>query len=161
IEDLFHAVVDLSDQARLQYFAECNVDPQTRKEVEALLAFDSQTSASLDLEIARAAEETLDRYPRQTLLCGSYRLGDLLGRGGMGTVYSAERVDGELAQKVAVKLLRPGSDDPRLRQRFLAERQILATLSHPNIARLIDAGHRADGQPYLVMEYVDGKPIDA
>ena len=71
--------------------------------------------------------------------------GSLLGRGGMGTVHLAERVDGEVAQRVAVKLLRPGADDPRLRQRFLAERQILATLSHPNIARLLDAGHREDG----------------
>jgi len=78
----------------------------------------------------------------------------------MGSVYSAQRVDGEVAQRVAVKLLRPGMDDPTLRQRFLAERQILAALSHPNIARLLDAGHREDGQPYLVMEYVEGKTID-
>ncbi len=66
--------------------------------------------------------------------CGPYRLTDLLGRGGMGAVYLAERVDGELAHRVAVKLLRPGADTRQLRQRFLAERQILATLSHPNIA---------------------------
>lgn len=75
-----------------------------------------------------------------------------------GDRYSAERVDGEVTQSVAVKLLRPGGDDPHLRQRFLAERQILATLSHPKVARLLDAGHREDGQPYLVMEYVEGKP---
>jgi serine/threonine-protein kinase len=79
----------------------------------------------------------------------------------MGAVYTAERVDGEIAQRVALKLLPSGSNDPRLRQRFLAERQILAALSHPNIARLLDAGHREDGQPYLAMEYVEGKPIDA
>ena len=65
-----------------------------------------------------------------------------------------------MTQRVAVKLLRPGVDDRQLRRRFLAERQILATLSHPNIAKLLDAGHREDGQPYLVMEYVEGKPIE-
>jgi serine/threonine protein kinase len=69
-------------------------------------------------------------------------------------------VDGELTQRVAIKLLRPGSDQPAVRQRFLTERQILATLSHPNIATLLDAGHREDGQPYLVMEYLEGQAID-
>jgi tRNA A-37 threonylcarbamoyl transferase component Bud32/tetratricopeptide (TPR) repeat protein len=78
----------------------------------------------------------------------------------MGSVYLAERTDGEITQRAAVKLLAPAADHPQMRQRFLAERQILASLSHPNIARLLDAGHRADGQPYLVMEYVEGKPID-
>src|SRR6476646_152291 len=78
----------------------------------------------------------------------------------MGAVHLAERVDGEITQQVAVKLLRAGVDDDVVRQRFLSERQILATLSHPNIARLLDAGHRKDGQPYLVMEYIEGKTID-
>ena len=72
----------------------------------------------------------------------------------------AERVDGEVRQRAAVKLLRPRADAPLVRQRFLAERQILASLSHPNIARLPDAGHSDDGQPFLVMEYIDGEPID-
>ena len=67
---------------------------------------------------------------------------------------------GEVAQRVAIKLLRPGADSIRSRERFLAERQILANLSHPHIAKLLDAGHREDGQPYLVMEYIDGKTID-
>jgi tetratricopeptide (TPR) repeat protein len=78
----------------------------------------------------------------------------------MGSVYWAERVDGEVVHRAAVKLLRPGVNDPELHQRFLAERQILAILSHPNIAKLLDAGRREDGRPYLVMEYVEGKPID-
>jgi serine/threonine protein kinase len=78
----------------------------------------------------------------------------------MGTVYLAERIDGEISQRAAVKLLQPGADDSASRQRFLAERQILASLSHPNISRLLDAGHRDDGQPYLVMEYIEGKAID-
>src|SRR5262249_52734767 len=142
-------------------FAEHAVDATTRREVEALVAFDSPVSTTLERDIGQAAEGALAGFESRDTRCGPYRLGDLLGRGGMGTVHLAERVDGEVAQRVAVKLLRPGADDPRLRQRFLAERQILATLSHPNIARLLDAGHREDGQPFLVMEYVGGKAIDA
>src|SRR5262249_15960728 len=92
--------------------------------------------------------------------CGPYHLGEVLGRGGMGAVYSAERVDGEVTRKVAVKLLPPSADDPRVRKRFLTERQILASLNHPGIAFLLDAGHTNDGQPYLVMEQIDGVPID-
>src|SRR5205085_698542 len=106
------------------------------------------------------AQRALERLEPKGIECGPYRLGDLLGRGGMGNVYLAERVDGEIAHRAAVKLLRPGADNPQLCQRFLAERQILATLSHPNIAKLLDAGHGADGQPYLVMEYIEGKAID-
>ena len=161
VEEVFHAIADLPAEARSRYFAECHVDATTRREVEGLVAFDSPSTSSLDGSIARVAFRTLTRMEPKALPCGPYRLGNLLGRGGMGSVYSAEREDGEVAQRVAVKLIEPGADAPQLRrQRFLAERQILATLSHPNIARLLDAGHREDGQPYLVMEYVDGKAID-
>ena len=161
VEEVFHAVADLPAEARARYFDERAVDARTRQEVEALLAFDSGSSSSLDNDIGRVAGRALSQYEVKDMLCGPYRLRELLGRGGMGAVYLADRVDGEVMQQVAVKLLRAGADDPLLRQRFLTERQILATLSHPNIARLLDAGHREDGQPYLVMEYVVGKPIDA
>ena len=160
VEELFHEVADLSAEARARYLAERDVDARTRREVEALVAFDSSSSTPLKRDICEVAEGALARVEPKDTRCGPYRLGDLLGHGGMGTVHLAERADGEVAQQVAVKLLRPGADDLRLRQRFLSERQILATLSHPNIARLLDAGHREDGQPYLVMEYVEGKPID-
>jgi tRNA A-37 threonylcarbamoyl transferase component Bud32/tetratricopeptide (TPR) repeat protein len=160
IEEIFHAVADLSFEARNRYFQDHAIDAKMRSEVEALLVFDSNSSRSLERDIGEIAQLALAQFEHRGLLCGSYRLGDFLGRGGMGTVYVADRVDGEVTQRAAVKLLRPGADDPQLRQRFLAERQILASLSHPNIARLLDAGHREDGQPYLVMEYVDGKPID-
>jgi serine/threonine protein kinase len=123
-------------------FAERGVDAGTRKEVEALVAFDSGGATCLAENIGQIAQQALSRFERNDIQCDPYRLRDLLGRGGMGTVYLAERVNGEIAQRVAVKLLRHGTDDPPLRQRFLAERQILATLSHPNIARLLDAGQR-------------------
>jgi serine/threonine protein kinase len=160
VDKVFHATAGLSAEARAQYFADYNVGTATREEVEELLAFDSPTTTLLERDVGQLAIRALARLEPQYLPCGPYRLVSLLGRGGMGTVHTAERVDGEIVHRVAVKLLRPGADDPQLRHRFLAERQILATLSHPNIARLLDVGHREDGQPYLVMEYVDGKAID-
>lgn len=161
VEQLFHELADLPLHARSRYYAQQAVTPETQQEIEALLAFDFASSTSLSNDIRKVAISVLDEIEPATLECGPYRLGEFLGRGGMGTVYAAERVDGELNQRVAVKLLRPGMDAPHLRQRFLAERQILANLSHPNIARLLDAGHHlATGQPYLVMEYVEGIPID-
>jgi serine/threonine protein kinase len=160
IAELFHAVADLPEEARHRYFAEHNIDGGARGEVEALLEFDSESSTALDDDIGKVAQGALARINKD-MMCGPYRVGELLGRGGMGSVHMAKRVDGEVTLQAAVKLLQSGADDPAMRARFLAERQILATLSHPNIARLLDAGHREDGQPYLVMEYVEGQPIDA
>jgi serine/threonine protein kinase len=160
VQEIFHELVDLSAEDRDQYFAEHSIDPEIRREVVVLLAFESRSSVTLEKDIAQVAHQALARFERQAMLCGPYRLERLLGSGGMGSVYLAHRVDGEVAQSVAIKLLRPGADSSRLRERFLAERQILANLSHPNIARLLDAGHREDGQPYLVMEYIEGKTID-
>ena len=160
VNELFDDVADLTDGARSRYFAECHVSDSTRAEVEGLLAFDGGWTTSLELDLSRVAVAAIAELERGDRRCGPYRLGDLLGRGGMGAVYSAERVDGEVTRKVAVKLLPLWSDGPGLRKRFLAERQILASLNHPGIAALLDAGHTSDGQPYLVMEYIDGMPID-
>lgn len=91
---------------------------------------------------------------------GPYRLVRLLGRGGMGVVYLAERADRQFEKQVALKLVAPGRSSKALRQRFHDERQILADLDHPSIARLLDGGSADDGRPFLVMEYVEGEPID-
>jgi eukaryotic-like serine/threonine-protein kinase len=97
--------------------------------------------------------------PQTARHLGPYRVLRELGRGGMGVVYLAERDDGQFRRRVAIKVVRSGFDDGHIQRRFLAERQILASLSHPNIAQLLDGGV-TDGQlPYLVMEYVDGLPI--
>jgi Protein tyrosine and serine/threonine kinase len=160
VEELFHQVADLAVEARARYFEEHGINAGTRREVEALVEFDSTSCPTLDREISQLTRQTLAQVEPQERRCGPYRLEELLGCGGMGSVYSAERVDGEVKQRVAVKLLRPEADGPPLRQRFLAERQILAALSHPHIARLLDAGHCEDGQPYLVMEYIKGTAID-
>ncbi|HMJ60260.1 MAG TPA: serine/threonine-protein kinase, partial [Bryobacteraceae bacterium] len=160
VQEIFHAVADLSTDGRNRYFDEHSVDADTRREVVTLLEFESGSAVTLERDFAQMARQALARFAPQAMLCGPYRLESLLGSGGMGTVYLAERVDGEVAQRVAIKFLRPGADSARLRERFLAERQILANLSHPHIAKLLDAGHREDGQPYLVMEYIEGKNID-
>jgi tetratricopeptide (TPR) repeat protein/predicted Ser/Thr protein kinase len=159
VEELFHQLADLPAEMRAQFFTEHDVDEETRREVEALLAFDSGASEFLQQDIRVAVSRALPQIEASGSRCGPYRLLVVIGRGGMGAVYLAERADGEVNQRVAVKLLPPGAGDPQ-RERFLQERQILATLTHPNIARLLDAGHLENGQPFLVMEYVDGKPID-
>jgi serine/threonine protein kinase len=159
VERLFHELVDLSPQARARYIAEHPVDGETRREVEALLAFDPGASSFLAHDIGIAASRAIPELESTGCRCGPYRLLGLIGRGGMGAVYLAERADGEVTQRLAVKLLPLGAGEPQ-RERFLQERQILASLTHPNIARMLDAGHLDNGQPYLVMEYVDGQPID-
>jgi len=159
VEKLFHELADLPPEARSRYFAEHPMDAETRQEVEALLRFDPGASSFLLRDVGIAASQALPQLDPQGWRCGPYRLLDVIGRGGMGAVYLAERADGEVAQRLAVKLLPLGAGDPQ-HERFLQERQILASLAHPNIARMLDAGHAGNGQPFLAMEYVAGKPID-
>src|SRR5271155_389217 len=159
IEELFHRVADLTAESRAKYFAEHEVDEETRQEVETLLTFDSGASSFLERDISIAASLALPQLDPSGWRCGPYRLLEVIGRGGMGAVYLAERADGEVTQQVAVKLLPPGAGAIQ-RERFLQERQILASLAHPNIARMLDAGHLENGQPFLAMEFVQGKPID-
>jgi serine/threonine-protein kinase len=160
VKELFDEVADLSVGARADYFAEHQVNTGTRGEVEGLLGFDCRWTTSLERNVGQVAMAALAETEHSGRRCGPYLLGGLLGRGGMGAVYSAERVDGEVTRQVAVKLLPAGADGPRLQKRFLAERQILASLNHPGIAALLDAGHTPDGRPYLVMDHIDGVPID-
>ena len=159
---LFHELADQTPGGRERIFRERQILPEVRAEVESLLSFDSAHVQCLTECVSHAAQQALDsaRGP-EPACCGPYRLVRLLGRGGMGAVYLAERTDGEIQQKVAVKLLRADSLRPEWRDRFLRERQLLASLNHPSIVHAIDAGHTDAGQPYLVMEYVDGEPIDA
>lgn len=129
----------------------CGDDAELRREVEALLAASDQAPTG------DAPAVSLHSAPQ----IAGYRIESELARGGMGVVYLAERVDGAFKQRVALKLLGGGALlDPHARQRFRAERQILAALDHPNIARLLDGGTSEDGTPYLVMEYVEGRRID-
>jgi hypothetical protein len=91
---------------------------------------------------------------------GAYRIVHEIGRGGMGSVYLADRVDETFHKRVAIKIVRPGFADAEIIGRFRQEREILAALDHPAIARLIDGGNTDDGVPYFLMDYADGQPID-
>ncbi|HEV8237924.1 MAG TPA: protein kinase [Thermoanaerobaculia bacterium] len=148
----------------------CGGDEALRREVETLLRADEESagflaeSADPHGELFAAAAEArgeaaAGEHAGRRL--GSFRLVREIGRGGMGAVYLGERADGQFEQRVAVKLIAAGPDAARLLRDFRRERQILARLEHPNIARLIDGGMDVDGVPYLVMEYVEGEPITA
>jgi serine/threonine-protein kinase len=136
--------------------AACADDTELRREVESLLALESAAGGFLGSPaLPPAAGRDLPAGTR----IGPYRLGELLGRGGMGAVYRAARED-DFEKQVALKLVERELASPLILRRFHLERRILARLEHPNIARLLDGGTTADGRPYLVMELVDGVPID-
>ncbi len=162
VAELFREVADLSVPEREKYFAARRIPADLRAEVESLLPFDSGDGPSVTDLISGVADDLLDsgETAREGHRCGPFRLVHLLGRGGSGVVFVANRIDGEIEQRVAVKLLRHGADRAAFRERFLRERQILASLSHPGIVHLLDAGQTADGQLYLAMDYIEGVPID-
>lgn len=162
VETLFHELADLTPEQRESYLRDRPLPSDVRAEVEELLRFDLGTDQSLTGRVAAVAEQLLrTRFEaKEGGRCGPYQLIRLLGNGGMGSVYLAERADGEVEQRVAIKLLRFRSQEAAFQDRFLQERQILARLNHPGIARLLDAGHTSGGQPYLAMDYIDGSPID-
>ena len=135
----------------------CQDDPSVLREAEAMLAFSPQRlerQAETIATVLRGAEPN-----RTDERIGSYRILRELGRGGMGAVYLAERADDEFNKQVAIKLLKRGTDTDEVLRRFRSEREILARLEQPNIARLIDGGTTEDGLPYFVMEYVIGEPV--
>ncbi len=151
IEALVDQALDLPEERRTAFLREaCAGDDALRSEIEALIAAGERAD-----EFLRTSAQA-DARPERI---GPYRLVRELGRGGMGIVYLAEREDFE--HRVALKLVRPGLQlDPTFTRRFLEERQILARLDHPNIARLLDGGITDQGAPYFVLEYVDGARID-
>lgn len=130
----------------------CNGDAELRAEVESLLAADQEAGGFLSQP---ALEQDLAPGAR----LGAWRIAEAIGRGGMGAVYRAVRDDDQFQQEVAIKVVKRGMDTAAVLARFRYERQILAFLNHPNIARLIDGGAAPDGRPYLVMELVQGVPI--
>lgn len=169
IEEIFDEAAELPLAKREDFLNEvCGGDAELRREVEALLAADEQSDDFIESPIV--ASNTLagllpdnieDSLAPHFLgrRVGAYELVRELGRGGMGAVYLARRADAEFRKEVAVKLVKRGMDTDFILKRFRNERQILATLDHPNIARLLDGGTTADGLPYFVMEYVEGLPV--
>ncbi len=160
LKDLFFAALDVPDPDRSAWM-ERLPDTSLRAELARLLTDDASTPSLLD-----ASPEALARLidpenePAEPIHhVGPYRVLDELGHGGMGTVYLAARMDGGFQQNVALKVVRRGIGAGNLHRRFEQERQILATLNHENIARLLDGGTSETGQPYFVMERIDGMPI--
>ncbi|MEO7064621.1 MAG: protein kinase, partial [Dokdonella sp.] len=166
VSNVFDVVVDAPESERAALLHRlCGGDHATRADVEALLAADVRGDAfgaqtfAVRAAAAVAWERDHDAGAAAGALIGSWRAVRELGRGGMGVVLLVERADGQFEQRAALKLIKRGMDSEAVLARFLRERQILARLSHPNIARLLDGGLSADGRSYFVMEYIEGAPL--
>jgi serine/threonine protein kinase/tetratricopeptide (TPR) repeat protein len=156
IKDLFTDVQEHQPTDRTAYLtAACGGDEALLKEIESLLA-----AAAGEEAMANTAKSPV-KDPLVGRRIGAYKVERQIGSGGMASVYLACRADEEYQKQVAVKILRPELDSGELLRRFRIERQTLATLDHPNIVKLLDGGSTEDGLPFIVMDYVDGTPIDA
>jgi hypothetical protein len=164
-ERLFRCAVELLPEERADFLARECPDQDLRKEVASLLEHSGEGLPSASAAIASAAAALAhEPDPDERLVgtrLGPYRVEAIAGHGGMGAVYRASRDDAEFRQLVAIKLVRAAAESPSTLRRFRQERQILASLSHPNIARLLDGGSTPEGVPYLVMEFIEGEPITA
>ncbi|MCL2659280.1 MAG: protein kinase, partial [Acidobacteriaceae bacterium] len=161
VEELFHQCLNLPAEDRPTFLeTACDGNEPLRKEVENLLAADTDEEIDITGSMGRVAEDISEqREPWAGRIVGAYRIVREIGRGGMGTVYLAERADGIFEGSVAVKILQWSVANSSMTERFRQERQILASLKHPNIAHLLDGGVTEDGLPYLVMDYIDGEPL--
>lgn len=166
IETLFHQALELEPGQRLAFLdGACAGDLKLRAEIESLIISDQQAEQqekALQDSIHRVAGEFVkdSQEAGARARIGPYEVVGELGRGGMGAVYLAQRADRAYEKRVAIKLIKRGMDTDEVLGRFRHERQILANLDHPNIARLFDGGTTEDGLPYFVMEYIEGQPID-
>ena len=163
VEDLFHQAGALPVSKRASFLQKaCNGDEVLHSEVQSLLGHDGRSveiqAVVDDVAQCLSEEEAASLVGRRV---GPYRLAAVIGRGGMGVVCEADRGDDQFHKRVAIKLIKRGMDTPLVITRFRQERQILAGLEHPGIARLLDGGATDDGQPYFVMELVEGLPITA
>ncbi len=160
IQDLVESALELPETERRAFVhSSCDGDGSLREEVEAMLEVDTQLGGFIETPIVDLHGDRGGLAAGDLL--GPWQIEREIGKGGMGAVYLAERADASFSKRVAVKLLKRGMDTDDLVRRFRGERRILARLEHPNIARLLDGGSTPDGRPYLVMEYVEGRPIDA
>ncbi len=158
---LFLAAADLSQSDRALFLDQsCASDAHLRAEVESLIEADRGSAEHIAGAVEDGAWKLLES-PFQDGRVGPYRILRLLGRGGMGEVFLAARDDAHYQKQVAIKVVKRGMDTSDVLERFRHERQILAHLDHPFIARLHDGGATLDGRPYFVMEFVEGQPVDA
>ncbi len=165
IKEKLNAVLALEPQQRVAYLNQvAEADPELRNELESLIASHDQAGADfLNTSAAHAVLELGEGCAPAASIgrrIGPYQIIEEIGVGGMGEVYRAFRADDQYQKQVAIKFMRAGRDSGFVLSRFKNERQILATLDHPNIARLLDGGSAEDGVPYFVMELIAGQPID-
>ena len=158
IQSLFERALELNPSEKENFLqSECGDDKELFDEIASLLSADEKQHSIFSGSVAdylAASDATLEGKT-----FGNYRAIKMVGSGGMGSVYLAERGDGMFEQKVALKIVKPGMNSQEIITRFEEERQILARLQHPHIARLLDGGISELGLPYFTMEYVEGKPI--
>jgi serine/threonine protein kinase/tetratricopeptide (TPR) repeat protein len=167
IKETFAVALECEPEARDVLLREaCGDDESLRAEVQSLLAA-AESDGAATSKVFRAASPPSPRQqaneaedPMLGRRIGAYRIEQRIGFGGMASVYLSSRADEEFRKQVAVKILRPDLDNAELLRRFRNERQTLAVLDHPNIVKLLDGGSTEEGLPYLVMDYVDGRPID-
>ena len=160
--DIFSAALDIEDPAERSAYLDrvCAEDPALRQRVAALVGAHKPASSFLERPAGRLAA-TVDEQPieeKPGTVIGPYKLLQKIGGGGMGTVFMAEQEE-PVRRMVALKIIKPGMDSREVIARFEAERQALALMDHPNIAKILDAGTTASGRPYFVMELVKGVPI--
>ena len=165
VKELLATALEMDPAARTAYLDRaCANDPPLRSDLDRYLAADQEAGAEFlntpakAIEIMDGSEENAS--PRVGRRVGPYQIVEEIGAGGMGEVYRAFRADDQYRKQVAIKLVRAGQDSSFVVSRFKNERQILASLDHPNIARLHDGGTTEDGLPYFVMELIEGQPID-
>ena len=162
IEEIFQSALERPSSERSEYVSQaCGEDAELRLEIESLLANDGNATTAIKSLVASDLEMAVQQSDDSEtgLRVGHYRLVRELDSGGMGVVYLAVRSDDQFFQVVAIKMIRRGVESPALIQRFRAERQILATLTHPHIGAILDGDETEDGRPFIVMEYVEGQPI--
>ncbi len=164
VKEIFHAASERNPETRVEFIAEaCGGDGLLLREVESLLDFQSHSEkfiekSAFDVGARLLTEDQAEAFKGRRV--GHYQLIRELGHGGMGVVYLAERADDQFRKQVAIKIVRGGLATDETRRRFRHERQILAGIDHPNIAKLLDGGTTDDGLPYLVMDYVEGEAIN-
>jgi serine/threonine protein kinase len=164
LKEIVGEVLNLPPLKRKDFLDNKNLSAEMRAEVESLIAFDQASENFLSVSAVTFSRDFIAFGEAEVSLAGqqigSYKIISELGIGGMGAVYLGERIDGKFEQRVAIKMLKREFNSERIRRSFGREKDFLAKLSHPNIAGLLDTGTTDDGIPYLVMEYVDGIPID-
>ncbi|MGZ6971825.1 MAG: serine/threonine-protein kinase, partial [Thermoanaerobaculia bacterium] len=159
IQGLLHDALKRPAHERPAFLDEaCRGDAELKSEAASLLAASEEATDFLETPAVPSAADVVVEEPERQHV-GPYRVIRLLGSGGMGHVYLAVRADEQYQKRVAIKVVKRGTDTDFVLRRFRQERQILAGLDHPNIARLLDGGNTEDGLPYFVMEYVEGEPI--